>query len=101
MPAAKNEWRVALLRRGKKHQSFLSFRSAGAAREPGIHEHRTMDILEMPVFMASGPAPAGRPGMTVFVSSEFLPSRRRSARLANCFQISPGSRDRRLENRPA
>jgi hypothetical protein len=58
----------------EKHPSFLSFRSASAARESGIHEHRTMNILEMQVFMASGPAPAGRPGMTGLVSSEFLPS---------------------------
>jgi predicted nucleotidyltransferase len=41
-----------------------SFRGAGAAREPGTHERGPPRILEKPVFMDSGPAPSGHPGMT-------------------------------------
>ncbi|HEV7997407.1 MAG TPA: hypothetical protein VGP52_14230, partial [Stellaceae bacterium] len=41
-----------------------SFRGAGAAREPGTHEHRTANILEMLVFLGSGLGPSDRPGMT-------------------------------------
>src|SRR5271168_45133 len=41
-----------------------SFRGAGAAREPGIHAHRPLTTGARPVFMGSGPAPAGHPGMT-------------------------------------
>ncbi len=35
---------------------MLSFRGAGAAREPGTHEHRTAKILEMQLFLDSGSA---------------------------------------------
>jgi hypothetical protein len=42
-----------------------SFRGAGAVREPGIKEHRPVSAKGEPVFIASGPAPAGHPGMTV------------------------------------
>ena len=42
----------------------LSFRGAGAAREPGTHAHRTANILEMQVFLGSGLGPSDRPGMT-------------------------------------
>src|SRR6266478_10018627 len=49
---------------GQEVPKLLSFRSAGAARESGTHEHRTTSPLELQVFMGSGPAPAGRPGMT-------------------------------------
>src|ERR1700730_2719441 len=57
-----------------KNSKFLSFRSAGCARESGIHEHRTTSILQMRGFIVSGPAPAGGPGMTPLVTGEFLPS---------------------------
>jgi hypothetical protein len=41
-----------------------SFRGAGVAREPGTHEHRSSNILEIRVFLGSGLGPSGRPGMT-------------------------------------
>jgi len=44
--------------------TFPSFRGMGAAREPGIHEHELALSWDGPVFMASGPAPLGHPGMT-------------------------------------
>ena len=37
---------------------------AGVAREPGIYEHRPERFEDWHVFMASGPGPAGHPGMT-------------------------------------
>ena len=43
----------------------MSFRGAGAAREPGIYEHGHPDTSARTVFMVSGPGPLGRPGMTV------------------------------------
>jgi hypothetical protein len=49
--------------RVKKCQTS-SFRGAGNAREPGTHEHRMSNILEIQVFLGSGlgPEPAlGRP----------------------------------------
>src|ERR1700730_2527816 len=57
-----------------KNTKYLLFRSAGCARESGIHEHRTTSILQMRVFIVSGPAPAGCPEMTTLVTGEFLPS---------------------------
>ena len=60
------------VRLGKKYQKLLSFWSAGAARESGTHEHRTTSPLELQAFMGSGPAPAGRPGMTDFGNRRIL-----------------------------
>ena len=46
---------------GQETPKLLSFRSAGAARESGTHEHRTTSPLELQVFMGSGPALQGVP----------------------------------------
>src|ERR1700720_2604185 len=48
----------------RKNADGWSFRGAGFAREPGIHEHRLMKSMVWPVFLDSGPGPKGRPGMT-------------------------------------
>jgi len=42
----------------------LSFRGAGVACEPGIHEHRPLRSLEVLVFVDSGFRPADGPEMT-------------------------------------
>ena len=47
-----------------KNADGWSFRGAGFAREPGIHEHGLMKSMVWPVFLDSGPGPKGRPGMT-------------------------------------
>ena len=47
-----------------KNADGWSFRGAGFAREPGIHEHGLMKSMVWPVFSDSGPGPKGRPGMT-------------------------------------
>jgi DNA gyrase/topoisomerase IV subunit B len=41
-----------------------SFRGAGLAREPGIHEHQLEKSRAWPVFMGSGLGLEGRPGTT-------------------------------------
>ena len=51
-----------------------SFRGRGAAREPGTHEHRTANILEMQVFLGSGLGPSDRPGMTLLGKINFFTS---------------------------
>jgi len=38
---------------------WLSFRGAGAASEPGSHEHCQAKLYDRPVFMVSGPALSG------------------------------------------
>jgi hypothetical protein len=50
------------VRLGEKYQKLLSFRSAGAARESGTHEHRTTSPLELQVFhgFRAGPCRASR-----------------------------------------
>jgi len=47
-----------------KNADGWSFRGAGFAREPGIHEHGLMKSMVWPVFLDSGPGLKGRPGMT-------------------------------------
>jgi hypothetical protein len=44
---------------GQETPKLLSFRSAGAARESGTHEHRTQSPLELQVLRGSGPALTG------------------------------------------
>src|ERR1700682_1121418 len=65
-----------------KNTKFLSFRSAGCARESGIHEHRTTSILQIRVFIVSGPPPEVCPEMTPLVTGEFLPSLKADPALA-------------------
>src|SRR5438270_6368824 len=43
----------------RKNAGTLSFRGAGSAREPGIHEHGPEKSVVWPVFMGSGPGPDG------------------------------------------
>jgi hypothetical protein len=57
--------------RVKKCQTS-SFRGAGTAREPGTHEHRASNILEIQVFLGSGLGPSGRPGMTFLGKNNFF-----------------------------
>ena len=57
---------------GEQGPSTSSFRGAGTAREPGTHEHRTSNILEMQVFLGSGLGPSGRPGMTLLGKNNFF-----------------------------
>jgi hypothetical protein len=47
-----------------KKSETSSFRGAGTAREPGTYEHRTLNILEIQVFLGSGLGSSDRPGMT-------------------------------------
>jgi PIN domain nuclease of toxin-antitoxin system len=73
---------------GQEIPKLLSFRSAGAARESGTHEHRTTSPLELQVFVGSGSAPAGRPGMTDFGSRRILAQ----PRSKGCCRIAPEGR---------
>src|SRR6202047_3028576 len=52
------------LSRLRKNADGWSFRGAGFAREPEIHEHGLMKSMVWPVFLDSGPAPKAVPGMT-------------------------------------
>ena len=45
--------------RVRKNARRLSFRSAGFARESGIHEHEVVKSMAWPVFLDSGPGPEG------------------------------------------
>src|SRR6266404_1260160 len=53
-----------------KNPKFLSFRNAGCARESGIHEHRPTSILQMLVFIVSGPAQEGQVGPAIVARDE-------------------------------
>src|SRR5712671_3961245 len=46
-------------------RELTSLRGAGGACEPGVHEHRLANSKHQPVFMDSGSAPSGHPGMTL------------------------------------
>src|SRR5271170_7766594 len=56
-----NATRPASVRRKYR---VTSFRGAGTPREPGIHEHQPVIVRDQSVFLGSGPAPMGHPGMT-------------------------------------
>src|ERR1700730_4145392 len=47
-----------------KNADGWSFRGAGFAPAPRIHEDGLMKSMVWPVFLDSGPGPKGRPGMT-------------------------------------
>jgi ATP-dependent Lhr-like helicase len=55
----------------KKYET-ASFRGAVIAGEPRTHEHRTENTPQLPMFMGSGPAPSGPPGMTLSAERDFF-----------------------------
>ncbi len=52
-------WPKKLPQQGAGNAEALSFRGAGFAREPEIHEHEPIKAVVRPVFLASGPGPEG------------------------------------------
>ena len=53
---------VGAPRRLRKDAETSSFRGAGFARDPGIHEHPLQMSMGRPMFMGSGPGLKGRSG---------------------------------------
>jgi hypothetical protein len=59
----------------RKTKKTKSFRARAPAREPGNYERSARNTLAKPVFIGSGPAPAGRPGTTAWYLNHFPETR--------------------------